>query len=30
MKTDKGPINIGCGDALRELKPGEIARFALK
>ena len=30
MKTDKGPINIGCGDALRELKPGEIAKFALK
>ena len=30
MKTDKGPINIGCGDALRELKPGEIAKFALQ
>ncbi len=30
MKSDRGPIKIGCGPQMRELHPGESAQFTLK
>jgi len=29
MPSDKDPVRVGCGDQVRELKPGEVARFSV-